>query len=70
MSQTQSEPAPGQYARIVHIRFRPETVDEALGRFRVDSTPLVRKQPGSLGIVGAASRETGSCYAISFWDTR
>jgi hypothetical protein len=58
------------FARIVSIRFRPETIDLAMDRFRDSSTPLVRAQTGSLGIIGAVDRGSGRAYAISFWRTR
>lgn len=62
-------PQPHAYARIVSIRFRPETIDLARDRFRDVSAPLVRVQEGSLGILGAADRASGRTYAISFWRT-
>jgi hypothetical protein len=57
------------YARIVSLRFRPETLDTAMAYFRDVSTPLVRMQPGSISIFGAANSETGNTFAISFWES-
>jgi hypothetical protein len=57
------------FARIVNLKLRPETVDLALARFRDVSTPLVRAQSGSLGILGAADRASGNAYAISCWQS-
>jgi hypothetical protein len=60
---------PLAYARIVSLRFRPETLATAMAFFRDVSTPLVRKQPGSLSIFGAGNDVTGTTIAISFWET-
>lgn len=38
-------------------------------RFRTVSSPLVRKQAGSVGIFGGGNTTTGSTYSISVWDT-
>jgi hypothetical protein len=57
-------------ARIVSMRLRPESIDNAFDHFRNVSAPLVRAQFGSLGILGAGNRESGFSFAISFWETR
>ncbi|MGH9173620.1 MAG: hypothetical protein ACRD1H_04655, partial [Vicinamibacterales bacterium] len=57
------------YARIVSMQLRLDGMDDAFAYFRNVSTPLVRDQPGSLGILGAGNRETGSAWAISFWSS-
>lgn len=48
----------------------PNTIEPAFDRFSTVSAPLVRIQPGSIGILGAARREPPHGYAISFWETR
>lgn len=65
-----TERASHGFARIVSMSLRPGTIDPAFDRFRVVSTPLVRVQPGSIGILGAARREPPHGYAISFWESR
>lgn len=64
------KPEPRAFARVVSITFRPDTLELAAERFRDTSAPLVRRQTGSLGIIGGANPTTGNTWAISFWSTR
>lgn len=57
------------FARMTRLMIRTESIDQAFNHFRAASAPLVRGQPGSLGILGAGNRESGSACAISFWET-
>ena len=57
-------------ARIVSMALKPGTIEPAFDRFSTISTPLVRVQPGSIGILGLARRESPFGYAISFWESR
>jgi hypothetical protein len=60
----------GLFARLVSIRFRPDSLDDAMERFRTVSGPLVRVQTGSLGIMGFANRVNCSVFALSIWQTQ
>lgn len=57
-------------ARIVSMALKPGSIEPAFERFGTISTPLVRVQPGSIGILGLARRESPFGYAISFWRSR
>ena len=58
------------YARIVSMQLRLDGMDAAFAYYRDISTPLVRGQPGSLGVLGAGNRESGSALALSFWSSQ
>jgi|GEM_PF-2470460 len=60
---------PAEFARIVNIRLYPESFDQAFEHFRNVSAPLIARQQGSLGMLGAANHVTGTTWAISLWHT-
>jgi hypothetical protein len=68
--QVNMEQRPPAFARIVNIRFAPESFAPAFEHFRDVSAPLVLAQSGSRGILGAGSHATGNTWTISFWQTR
>lgn len=62
--------AAGLYARLVDLRLRPDALDVGMERFRDVSAPLVRRQDGSIAIIGAGNRSTGSVMALSLWKSQ
>ncbi len=56
------------FARIVSMHLLRESLDSAFDYFRDVSSPLIREQPGSIGILGAGNGESGLSCSISFWD--
>jgi hypothetical protein len=60
---------PAAFARIVAVRFGPESLDDAFEYFRSVSVPLVEKQPGARGIAGLGNRSSGNTWALSLWQT-
>lgn len=51
------------------MTFQQGTIELAFGHFRSASAPAVVEQAGSLGIIGAGSRQSGYGCAISFWES-
>ena len=57
------------YARIATTASQPDRLDDAMGRIREQTVPLLQDQKGFRGAYWLLDRETGKAVAISLWET-
>jgi len=57
------------YSRLTQIKSEPARVDELVEQMKAEMLPVFQQQPGYLGTISSADRETGRGAVATYWDS-
>src|SRR5215472_1925262 len=57
------------YARITRTKSDPSRIDTLVQQQRAQMIPVFKAQPGYLGVISTANRESGEGATTTYWDT-
>src|SRR2546421_669931 len=57
------------YTRVVKLQVEPAQGDEGIKAWTEGVLPVLKRQPGFLGVTLVGDRETGRGLVVSYWET-
>ncbi len=57
------------HARVTRMKSDPAKVDQLVQDLKAELLPLFEKQPGYLGTISSANRQTGEGATTTYWDS-
>jgi heme-degrading monooxygenase HmoA len=57
------------YARVTRVKGDPSQVDRTVEQLKAQMVPIFKQQPGYLGVISVADRETGEGATTTYWDS-
>lgn len=57
------------YARVTRVKGDPAKLDQTVERLKTELIPIFEQQPGYLGVISVANRETGEGATTTYWDS-
>lgn len=57
------------YARVTRIKGDPAKLEQNVEQLKAQLVPVFKQQPGYLGVISVANRETGEGATTTYWDS-
>lgn len=57
------------YARVTRVKADPAAIDRQVEQMKAQMLPVFKQQPGYIGAISIANRETGEGATTTYWDS-